>query len=93
MFAMFIACALIPILALAVISYYRVTHQLKYQAWERMQYITYANDPVEQLFDMQADSGETKNLAAGTAHAAALKEHRKLLADWQRSLRIHPEAS
>ena len=37
---------------------------------------------------MQADSGETKNLAAGTAHATALKEHRKLLADWQRGLDV-----
>jgi len=37
MFAMFIACALIPIFALAVICYYRVTNQLKDQAWERLQ--------------------------------------------------------
>jgi len=60
---------------------------------KRYKYIAYANDPVEQLFDMQADRGEMKNLAAGTAHAAALKEHRKLLADWQHGLDIHPEAS
>lgn len=56
----------------------------------RYKYITYINDPVEQLFDMQADSGETKNLAGSSAHASALAEHRKLLAQWQRGLDVYP---
>ncbi len=36
----------------------------------------------EQLFDLEADPGETTNLTADEAHRAALDEHRKLLSDW-----------
>ena len=35
-FSMFIACALVPIMALAVVTYYRATVQLKDQALERL---------------------------------------------------------
>ncbi|MFW6108678.1 MAG: hypothetical protein ACOC8D_02575, partial [bacterium] len=42
----------------------------------RYKYVTYAGDPVEQLFDMQADPGETRNLAEASEHAAALREPR-----------------
>jgi len=49
----------------------------------RYKYIKYAADPVEQLFDMQADPGETKNLATASEHRAALREHRRLLTDWE----------
>ncbi len=56
----------------------------------RYKYIAYVNDPVEQLFDMQADPGETKNLATEANHADALKHHRTLLADWEQSLDIAP---
>ena len=56
----------------------------------RYKYITYKRDPVEQLFDMQADPGETKNLAPDARHADALKAHRKLLADWEARLDVAP---
>jgi arylsulfatase A-like enzyme len=49
-------------------------------------YVTYEGDPVEQLFDMESDPGETKNLAADATHADALEAHRKLLRDWEASL-------
>ena len=42
-------------------------------------YIKYVDDPVEQLFDMINDSGETRNIAANSRYASALAEHRKLL--------------
>jgi choline-sulfatase len=51
-------------------------------------YITYRDDPVEQLFDMKSDPGETKNLAGSPEHAAALAEHQKMLREWES--RIEP---
>jgi len=57
---------------------------------QRYKYIAYKNDPVEQLFDMQADPGETKNLAADAKLASVLKDHRKLLADWEARLDVAP---
>ena len=56
----------------------------------RYKYIAYQRDPVDQLFDMQADPGETRNLAPDPQHADALKAHRKLLADWQATLDVAP---
>ena len=53
-------------------------------------YITYTNDPVEQLFDMQADPGETKNLAPEGRLTGVLRDHRKLLADWEARLDVAP---
>jgi len=55
---------------------------------ERYKYITYAEDPVEQLFDMQNDPGEIMNLAAGSKYASELAEHRKLLRNWERRLEV-----
>jgi arylsulfatase A-like enzyme len=49
----------------------------------RYKFTTFANDTVEQLFDMTADPGETTNLAAGSRHAAALQEHKALLREWE----------
>lgn len=57
---------------------------------ERYKYIKYMNDSVEQLFDMRRDSGETKNLAAGSQYASILAEHRKLLKDWESRLDVAP---
>ena len=54
----------------------------------RYKYVTYAGDPVDQLFDMQADPGETKNLARDPARAAAVAEHRKLLVRWESTLDV-----
>ncbi|MHC4117860.1 MAG: sulfatase family protein [Planctomycetota bacterium] len=51
-------------------------------------YIKYVDDPVEQLFDMESDPGETRNLAANSRYAAALAEHRRLLADHERRLDV-----
>ena len=36
---------------------------------ERHKFISYADDPIDQLFDMQNDPGETENLAADPRHA------------------------
>jgi arylsulfatase A-like enzyme len=39
--------------------------------------------PVEELYDLQADPHEVKNLASDPAHAAKLAELRKALSHWQ----------
>jgi choline-sulfatase len=54
-------------------------------------YVVYPDDPVEQLFDMRGDSGETRNLAPDTAHAGALESHRKLLKEWTTHLDVAPQ--
>jgi len=51
-------------------------------------YIKYVDDPVEQLFNMENDPGETRNLAANLRYAAALSEHRKLLASHEDKLDV-----
>jgi choline-sulfatase len=56
-------------------------------------YVTYSGDPVEQLFDMKADPGETKNLAGMSHYDGILEDHRKLLREWEESLDIAPETS
>jgi choline-sulfatase len=38
----------------------------------------------EQLFDLENDPGELKNLATDPAHESVLKEHRRMLKDWKR---------
>ncbi len=37
------------------------------------------------LFDMEADPGETKNLAADPSLAAEVARHRQLLAEWRQT--------
>ena len=54
-------------------------------------YIKYVDDPVEQLFDLRNDPGELRNLARDSGHADALREHRKLLLDWETSLDVAPK--
>jgi arylsulfatase A-like enzyme len=54
-------------------------------------YVAYDGDPVEQLFDMRADPGETRNLAMDTGHAAVLAEHQKLLKQWEGRLKPAPK--
>jgi arylsulfatase A-like enzyme len=51
------------------------TKQYKYHVWSK-------GTNREQLFDLQKDPGETKNLAGDPAFAAVLVEHRKHVADW-----------
>jgi arylsulfatase A-like enzyme len=56
-------------------------------------YIAYSGDPVEQLFDMVNDPGETVNLAGQSAYDAALEDHRRLLQEWESSLELTPSPS
>lgn len=50
---------------------------------DRYKYIVYATgENPEQLFDLQADPGETNNLAGASASQAVLDEHRRLLKEW-----------
>ena len=53
----------------------------------RYKYSTYKGDPVEQLFDMQADPWEMKNLYEDAKVASVMAEHRKMLAEFQSKLR------
>ncbi|MBL7187900.1 MAG: sulfatase-like hydrolase/transferase [Phycisphaerae bacterium] len=55
---------------------------------QNFKYIKYVDDPVEQLFDMTNDPGETKNLAADSHHVSALAAHRKLLASHESRLDV-----
>lgn len=57
---------------------------------ERFKYITYVDDPVEQLFDMMEDPGELRNLAAEASHAGVLADHRTMLRDWEERLDVAP---
>lgn len=54
----------------------------------RYKYITYKDDPVEQLFDMKNDPGETKNLVASSKYASTLQECRKMLRKWETRLDV-----
>ncbi|MHC4789195.1 MAG: sulfatase family protein [Planctomycetota bacterium] len=56
----------------------------------RFKYVTYRGDPVEQLFDMENDPDETRNLAAEPDYASALEEHRRILAGWEAQLEPAP---
>lgn len=56
----------------------------------RYKYISYDQDAADQLFDMEKDPGETKNLAMSSTHAGAVDEHRKLLRAWEGGLEIAP---
>ena len=53
----------------------------------RYKYIAYRGDQTDQLFDMRDDPGETRNLAPEPAAAAALAEHRRMLAEWESRLK------
>ncbi len=55
---------------------------------DRFKYITYAGDPVEQLFDMVEDPGELNNLADNATHAPVLADHRRLLREWESRLDV-----
>jgi arylsulfatase A-like enzyme len=52
----------------------------------RYKYAVFAGDPVEQLFDLQADPGETRNLAARHQFRDVLQTHREHLAAWEQRL-------
>jgi choline-sulfatase len=47
----------------------------------RFKYTRYVEGDGEELFDLEADGGETRNLAGDPAHAAVLDEHRAMLGE------------
>ncbi|MBN2449323.1 MAG: sulfatase-like hydrolase/transferase [Lentisphaeria bacterium] len=53
---------------------------------ERFKYVVYDRDPVQQLFDMIEDPWETRNLADEARYADTIREHRGMLAAWNRQL-------
>ena len=53
---------------------------------ERHKYVVDGDDPVEMLFDMQADPWETKNLYRRAELAGVLAEHRRLLGEFESGL-------
>ncbi len=53
---------------------------------EQYKYISYLNDPTDQLFDIKNDPGETRNLARSSKHASILQEHKKLRDEWNNRL-------
>jgi arylsulfatase A-like enzyme len=53
----------------------------------RYKYVAFKGDPVEMLFDMEADPWETKNLYEDRRCAKVLAEHRKMLTEFQAQLR------
>ena len=58
---------------------------------ERYKYISYAADPVDLLFDMREDPGETRNLAADGEHASVVAEHCALVRQWESRLDVVPD--
>ncbi|NOZ22835.1 MAG: sulfatase-like hydrolase/transferase [Planctomycetes bacterium] len=53
----------------------------------QFKYVRYEGDPVEQLFDMKADPWETKNLYDNAKYASVVKDHQKLLDEWEARLK------
>jgi choline-sulfatase len=51
-------------------------------------YIGYVDDPVEQLFDMRNDPGETRNLAPDSHYGPTLAEHRRFLGQHEAKLNV-----
>jgi arylsulfatase A-like enzyme len=43
----------------------------------------YAHRPAEELYDVQADPYEMKNLAGDSAHSSELERLRKLVREWR----------
>lgn len=58
---------------------------------ERYKFVTYVNDPVQQLFDMEKDPGETVNLATTGDYSSIVKEHKALLDEWEAKLDVAPD--
>jgi len=54
-------------------------------------YITYAGDPVDMLFNMKKDPGETRNLTVDTSCTTIRSDLRKTLRDWEKHLDVAPK--
>lgn len=58
---------------------------------ERYKYVLYDKGRYrEQLFDMQRDRGEMRNLAVEKAYDDELQKHRDILENWMRTYKIRP---
>jgi arylsulfatase A-like enzyme len=55
-------------------------------------YIAYRNDPIQQLFDMESDPGETRNLIGVPEYEKTAKDLGKLLESWESHLDHSPVA-
>jgi arylsulfatase A-like enzyme len=53
---------------------------------QQYKYVRYPGDPVEQLFDLKADPWEVKNVFDDPKYVGVIKEHRKLLQEWESHL-------
>lgn len=54
-------------------------------------YITYRNDPVEQLFDYRTDPHEMHNRAKDPLYQGILEEHRAMLKKWEAPLEVQSQ--
>ena len=59
----------------------------------RYKYLAYLDDPTEQLFDLEDDPGETRNLAGDAACASVLQDHRDMHRQWVGSLEVSPRVA
>ncbi len=50
-------------------------------------YVKYKGDPVEMFFDMKNDPWEKKNIYDDPKYAKEIQHHRKLLGNWEKSLK------
>lgn len=55
----------------------------------KFKYVVFLNDPVEQLFDLDTDPGETVNLAIDPRYESILRQLRSEHATWEANLRRH----
>lgn len=57
----------------------------------RYKLVSYADDTVDQLYDLQADPGETRNLAGDVGYAEILNDLRSRLSEWEAGLDAAPD--
>lgn len=59
----------------------------------RFSYITYFNEPErDQLFDLESDPGETRNVVGEAWFKGVVEEHRNLLREWESELVVNKNA-
>ena len=67
------------LLTYPIMMSYLVDRHTRYENGQTEENIRYVDAPVERLFDMKNDPGETRNLASDSHYGAALAAHRRLL--------------